>query len=225
MEKVVAQRVAGRLRRQRETGRVVEAHHQAFGVADQRELVHPPAVDLNLLLIEAMHQVPRGDVRRHELPDVEGGVGQVAGDRGHAGNGRQRGEWRARPVHLPGRAGSGREPVGAGELAVHVVEAAILEIDDYDVIELAQLRVAGAAGIGGARQGELTPGPRTRGGEIGVAGGERDEGGAGEPGDVRCASVVHTASGVGNGTLRAPDAPPGVSRLVEYGAVRWSQSG
>src|SRR6266849_10566747 len=115
----------------------------------------------------------------------------------------QRRERRARAVYLRGRAGRRREPIGAGELAVHVIEAAILEIDDHDVIELAQLRVAGAAGIGGARGGKLTPGRRTGGSEIGVAGGERDESGAGEPGDVRCASVVHTSSGVGNGTLRA----------------------
>ena len=76
MEEIVAQRVARRLGGERQARGVVEAHHLALGVAHERELVHPPAIDLHLLLVEAMHQVRDFLVGGDVLLDRERRVGE-----------------------------------------------------------------------------------------------------------------------------------------------------
>src|SRR4029077_4150889 len=59
-----------------------------------------------------------------------------------------------RGVHLQRRAGRPSETVGAGELAVHVVEAVVFEIDHDDVLEPSQRWIAVASWIGDARGAE-----------------------------------------------------------------------
>ena len=94
-----------------ELGAVVVAHDQSCRVAPGHELVHPPAVDLVLLLVETVHEVARLLARRHEPVDQERRVGQVGREaqirRGRAPGGvdglRQRAVDATVPVHLRGR--------------------------------------------------------------------------------------------------------------------------
>src|SRR2546425_3037714 len=106
----------------------------SFASLTQRELVHPAAVDLHLLLVEAVHEVDGRDVGGDVLLDRERGVREGRG-KGRSGNLRQGGERGTAAVHLRGGDGRVREPVGARELAIQIVEAAVLEVDDDDVTE------------------------------------------------------------------------------------------
>jgi hypothetical protein len=138
VEEIVAQRVLPRLGRERQVGRVVEAHHQPLGVAHRGVLVHLPAVDLDLFLIEPVHEVGGIHVGRDVLLDAERCVGEVGRElrarrlrQGHEGGPGQ--------VHLSRGHGVG-QAVGSGELTVEVVETVILQIDDDNVLELLEAR-------------------------------------------------------------------------------------
>ena len=145
------------------------AHHEAGGVAPGDELVHLAAVDLQLLLIEAMH----GVAGRGLEPDIglgaERAVRQVHGkarvllgallpDIHHR---RQLLISRAALVDLRRHGARIRKAVGAGKQAVEIVEAAVLQIDHHDMIDLGEagrrLRMSRAANQSEREAGQKHP--------------------------------------------------------------------
>ncbi len=80
VEEVVGQRILLRIGPELGLAGVVIAHDQPAGVRIEGELVHLAAVDLLLLLVEAVHQVARHLVERHILPDIEWLVRQSLGE-------------------------------------------------------------------------------------------------------------------------------------------------
>ena len=141
VKKIVAESVVGCFFRQRKIAGVVVSHHQTFRVADRGEPIHPPAVDLRLLLVKTMDQVRRLGVDRYVFLDVERRVGKISGERVPRRL-RQLAIRCARPIHLGRALASAGETVGAGKFAVEIVEAVVLEIDDDDVLELVEALIA-----------------------------------------------------------------------------------
>ena len=143
-----------RVLEQRQLRRRVVAHRQALGVLDVGELIHLAVIDLGLLLVEAMHQIGDGHARRHELRDVERLIGQVRREAGIGQLHRRVERRRQHRVRLPGgrielrhRIVGRAQPAhrlldafGAGILAVEVVEAVVLEIDDDEVSDFGRAR-------------------------------------------------------------------------------------
>jgi len=155
LEEVVLQRVAAGDLRQWQLRRVVVAHREPLRVRRGGELVVATTVDLDLVLVVAVHQVDRHLVERQVVVDREWGVREVAVEgislRHAAGVGRKR--WRgevgvhlgqalqrlAAQVHLPGVSDVRvLQPIGAGEGAVQVVERVVLEIDHHEVLDVAE---------------------------------------------------------------------------------------
>ena len=141
VEKVVAESVVGCFFRQRKIPGVVVSHHQAFRVADRGEPIHPPAVDLRLLLVKPVDQVRCLGVERYVFLDVERRVGKISGER-VSWRLRQLPVRRTRPIYLGRALASAGETVGAGKFAVEIVEAVVLQIDDDDVLELVEALIA-----------------------------------------------------------------------------------
>ena len=161
-EEVVGQRVLLRQVPQLHLAAVEVAHAQATCVGVGRELVVLAAVDLHLVVIEAVHQVARdgrladdgtGVEEACRVVDAEHLVRHADGLRLRDGRGlasgsdaapyrRQCREGRAVEVFLGlGGARCGvhaRDAVGAGVQAVQVVEAAVLCVDHDHVVDLVE---------------------------------------------------------------------------------------
>ncbi len=134
-------------------------HDEAAGIRPRGELVVLAAIDLHLVFIEAVIQIARrGRDRRVEalrVVDGERAIRQVGGHRlrhrrRHAGlrqtvpHLRQRGERRAVAVDLGGARGRHvLQTVGAREVAVQIVEAAILRVDHHDRLDRRDVRLRG----------------------------------------------------------------------------------
>ncbi len=167
-EEVVGERVLLRDLPQRQLVGVqrVVAHHQTAGIGDSGEPVVLAAVDLHLVLVEAVVQVARRHADRRveavRIVDREGGVRQVRRHRlrhrrRHAGlretvpDLRQRRQHGAVAVELLGaRGGHVLQAVGARELAIEVIEAAVFRVNHHDVLDRADVRlrdVVAAAGV------------------------------------------------------------------------------
>ena len=136
VEEVVGQHVLRRLFRYRElVGRVI-AQRQALGVAHRHELVHPAAVDLDLLLVVPVDEVPRLLVGPNIFGDVERLVRQARADQVRVGLRQARVGQTGREVDLCGRGVAGAaDPVRAGKETVQVVEAMVLVVDHHQVVD------------------------------------------------------------------------------------------
>ena len=163
---MIGQHIAFGIGPERQLAAVVVAHGQSAAVGDRGELVHLAAVDLDLLLIIAMHQIAGELIQRGIAVGGEGLVGKV-GREARIGHGRllagihdrrQRGKGLAVLVHLRRGLQPIVEPVGALEQAVEIVEAAVLQIDHHDMLDLleAGLRCHGLGGICRRGQGKRT---------------------------------------------------------------------
>ena len=131
----------------RGVGEVVIAHDESAGIRHRRKLVHPAAVYLLLLLIEAVDQIAGLDVSRHMLIDRKRGIRQLRGKPGvdrrrvevAVDDRRQEFVWSAAGINLR-RAIAGRfQPIGAREQPEHIVEAAVLFEDNDDMPDLGEL--------------------------------------------------------------------------------------
>jgi hypothetical protein len=156
LEEVVRQGPALRVLRERQVARVVVAHREPLGIGPGDELVVLPTVDLHLVLVVAVHQVPRRLVERDVLVDAERLVREVAveaviRDVAHVRGQRRRRQLRVdlgQALHdLPGEVDLHRvcrvrlrEPVGSGEAAVQVVERVVLQIEHHEVIDVLERR-------------------------------------------------------------------------------------
>lgn len=128
------------------------AHDEAAGIGPGDELVVLSAIDLHLLLVEAMPQVA-GDHRRRlrealGIVDREAGIGKMS--RLRLGDGRryalgsqaapgrrQFGERLAIAVELPRLLGADiGKAVGTGKAAIEIIEAAVFGLDDDDIVDL-----------------------------------------------------------------------------------------
>jgi hypothetical protein len=148
MEEMVGQRVALCVLPELCLASVVEAHGKASGIGIGSELVHEPAVDLLLLVIKAVKQVTRCLAYRNESVDIEGLIRQILRkatiDFGLVTCALQH-AWQKRigvPIRIElnlGRSGGGNA-VGIREETEQIIEAVILEIDDDDVLDIAELR-------------------------------------------------------------------------------------
>ena len=172
-EEVVAQRVLlGDLPQVQVFRRfAVVAHHQAAAVGPRGKAVVLAAVDLHLVVIEAVHQVARDDAFGQGLA---GRVAQFVGSVRQAGNLvfldqvidaadillvrhqaapdlRQGGQRLAVAVQLPRlfRRDGGQGRAGAGEVGKQVVEAAVFQIDHHHVLDVGlEFRVERTLGDG-----------------------------------------------------------------------------
>jgi hypothetical protein len=154
-EEVVGEHVALGDVPQRQPRAIVMAHDQTAGVRIGHEVVVLAAIDLHLVLIEAMPQIMGGDCERlvesFRVVDRKQRVGQMLGLRlSH----RRRNAWRRQatpdrrellergsvaielPHHIGGHV---LQPVRAREVAVEVIEAAIFRVDDYDRLDLVEV--------------------------------------------------------------------------------------
>ena len=141
--------LGGQLRHGERRGRVV-ALGQAPRIARPREQVVLAAVDLHLVLVEAVDEVLARLVDRDVLGDVERRVREAVRTV-------RRQEVRivlrqtvvrraCAAIHLGlGRARCGRDPVRSRELSVQIVEAVVLEVDDHEVVDVPQGTWMGSA--------------------------------------------------------------------------------
>ncbi len=150
------------------------AHDEAPGVAIGGEAVVLAAVDLHLVLIEAMDEIARPDADRQvealRVIDGEGRVRQARSlvlrdrrldmlARQPAPDGRQTRQQLAVAVALRElRRREMHKAIGAGELAIERVEAAVLGIKDDDCVDLGE-------GVRRCRTGHLRQNADHRGGE------------------------------------------------------------
>ena len=155
-EIIIGQRIALRDRPQRQLRAVVMAHNQSAGIAESDEFVVPAAVDLHLVFIKAMRQISgrraEGGVEAGRIVDGERRVGQMgrplfvdgrpeAIRRQAAPHRRQFGQRRAVAIELPrGIGGDARDTAGAGEMAVQIVEAAVLRVEHNDRLDFFETR-------------------------------------------------------------------------------------
>src|SRR2546423_11484011 len=114
---------------------MIEPHHQALRITDRGEAIHSSTVDLRLLLIEPVNKIRRPGADRDVLLDAEWRVGKIRRER-LARRSRQHAVRLARAIHLRRVLARVTHSVRSGKLAVEVVEAMVLEINDHDVIEL-----------------------------------------------------------------------------------------
>ena len=145
MKKMVAERVLLRQLSLGQIGRVVVAHRQAGGIGPGDEAVHLPAVDLQLLVIEAVDQIAGSILGPNEFRQIERAVGQIGGkSRSAVSFGdflvsvdrlRQSFVRHALLIDLPRRGAGVGKAVGAGEFSVQAVEAPVLLIDDDDMVD------------------------------------------------------------------------------------------
>src|SRR6266545_529175 len=167
VKEVVGQRVLlGQLAFGQDGG-VVVAQRQSSSLILGHELIHLAAVDLLLLLVEALGQVANQLVRRDELIDVERPHGQVSREARVGAYGLLVAVFRLRQcgvrlilfVELRDRRAVVGDAFGARELTVQAVEALVLLHDHHNVVELVQpARV-------GHRGGRRTGCRRHRGGD------------------------------------------------------------
>ncbi len=142
-EEIVGQRVLLRPLPHRQARAVVVAHRQRAGVARGDESIVAAAVDLLLIAVELVNEIAsggrKGQVDRRRVDPI-GPVGQIAWER-RIGilalpHRRQRCERPSVPVHLGilcrRRVG---DAVRAGKQTVQIVEAAILGVDDEDMLD------------------------------------------------------------------------------------------
>ncbi len=150
-EEIVGQNITLRDGPERQLRAVVMAHDEGSGIAVGDEFVVPAAVDLHLVLVEPVHEIDGRNAKRR----IEAGrivypkrrVGQMRGarlvDRGldaarreAAPDRRQFGQNRAIAVELARRLGREiGEAIGAGEMAVEIVEAAVLRVKHDDRLD------------------------------------------------------------------------------------------
>ena len=146
-------------------GQIVVAHHQAAGIGDDGELVHLAAVDLHLLLIEAVDQITGGLACRNVGVDRERrirqvrGKARVGGDRPHCRvyHRRQRLVDVSFGVDLTRGLPGVAQPLRPRKHAEHVVEAAVFLEDDDDVTDFGQRiirRKRGSDRVRGSEPGE-----------------------------------------------------------------------
>src|SRR6266508_1239826 len=138
----------------RHIGSIVVTHRQAAIIAPGHKLVHLAAVDLILLLIEAVDQVADLLIGRHITGDRKGlhrhirreaRIGtsrlQIGVDRL-----RQRCEWLAVLIDLFERSAGFGDAIRAGELTVQTVEAPVFLIEDDNMVDrIRRLRLGGDA--------------------------------------------------------------------------------
>ncbi len=150
-EKIVGQYVFFRDVPERQFGAVIVAHDQRTGIRVGDKAVVLAAIDLHLVFIETVPQIVGDDtefaVEAFRIVDGERPVRQLFGlrlgnRRGDTFSGepvpnrRQFLEHRAVAVDLGGVCRSDvLQAVGAGEMAVKIVEAAVLRVDHHDSID------------------------------------------------------------------------------------------
>jgi len=134
----------------RRVGEIVITHDQAAGIRYGGEFVHLAAIDLSLLLIEAMHQIAGRDIAWHIAIDLEGRIRQLRREpridhrrvEVAVHNRRQVIVGPAVAIGLHGGLSRRVQPVGAGKQPEHIVEAAVL-LEDHDDVADAGQRGAG----------------------------------------------------------------------------------
>src|SRR5712691_12016869 len=98
-------------------------------------MVHPAAIDLDLLLVKLVDKVPRLLVGGHELGDVEWLISQARADQVRVGLRQAFVGLAGREVHLGGGGVSGAaDAVGPWKGAVEIVEAVVFVVDHDQVI-------------------------------------------------------------------------------------------
>src|SRR5438552_86934 len=157
-------------------------HHQRAGIGPGDELVVPAAVDLHLLLVEAVPKVMRDDVgalvETLGIVDGEHGVGEMRGlgfrhSRRHALAGqpapgrRQLRKRLAVAVELARLVGRDvGQAIGAGEAAIKIIEAAVLGVDDDDSVDLVVARRSRLGGSAILRPAQGLPAGSTHAGPM-----------------------------------------------------------
>src|SRR5256712_2372539 len=175
LEEVVAKSVVPSEPAEREGGAVLVAHPTPAGIAEGDELVHLPAVDLEHVLVVAMHGVASQLVRRDVTPEIERRHREVGRNPGIRRPGRlavvdgrgKRGVELAVLVDLADGVERVGETVGSGERAEETVERPVLLVDDDEVVD----HLDGTLGPGVARPSRTSD---ERPAEAGGGGGRTD---------------------------------------------------
>ena len=167
-EEIVGERIALGDLPELHSRSVVIAHDEGAGIAISDEAIILAAIDLHLVLIEAMNEVAGRDRDRQVeavgIVDCEGRIGKMRGsrfdDRGHSAlagqtfpDRRQFRQDTAVAVGLPRHVGCDiGKPVGAGKIAEEIVEAAVLRIDDDESLDFFQVVGTDFGGAKGGRK-------------------------------------------------------------------------
>ena len=161
LEEPVGQGIALRIPPQGQLLAVVIAHGEAAGVGNGGKAVQAAAVDLRLVLVKAVHQIPGFSVGRNVAADIERFVGEIRREavvpcrRLPAGihGGRQGNVYLAVQVGLPRFFRRRRgDAVGAGKEAIKIVEAVVLQVNHHDGPDLVQTLGRGFGENGGGKE-------------------------------------------------------------------------